>query len=170
MSPENSLTLFREWFNEAKQTEPNDPNAMLLATVDDTGLPNIRVVLMKGFDDDGFVFYTNLESAKGRELLGSGTAAICFDWKSLNRRVTIRGEIKPVSDVEADAYFQSRPRQSRIGAWASQQSRPLKSKGHLLGQVAKFGLKFGAGRVPRPPHWSGFRLRPVHMEFSPDDT
>ena len=157
--------LFSEWLSEATAKEPNDPNAMALATVDADGLPNVRMVLMKDWDAAGFVFYTNLESQKGRELLASGKAAVLFHWKTLRRQVRARGLVEAVSDAEADAYFASRPRGSRIGAWASKQSRPLESRFALESAVAQYGLKFGLGDIPRPAHWSGFRLRPQSLEF-----
>lgn len=157
--------LFSEWLEDAKGTEPNDPNALALATVDETGLPNVRMVLLKGFDERGFVFYTNFESAKGIELLTSGKAAMCFHWKSLRRQVRIRGEVHKVSDEEADTYYQSRPRGSRIGAWASKQSRPLESRFALEKEVARYTAKFGVSDIPRPEHWSGMRLVPTSIEF-----
>ena len=157
--------LFGEWFADAQRSEPNDANAMALATVDGDGLPNLRMVLLKGYDATGFVFYTNYESTKGREILGSMKAALCFHWKSLRRQIRVRGNVTSVSDEEADAYFNSRPRDSRIGAWASQQSRPLESRFALEKAVAKFATKHAIGTVPRPPHWSGFRIAPVEMEF-----
>ncbi|TYC52807.1 pyridoxamine 5'-phosphate oxidase [Rhodobacterales bacterium] len=157
--------LFGEWLEEAGGTEPNDPNALSLATVDETGLPNVRMVLLKGFDERGFVFYTNFESAKGRELLSAGKAAMCFHWKSLRRQVRIRGLVQEVSQEEADEYYRSRPRGSRIGAWASKQSRPLESRFALEKEVAKYTAKFGIGDIPRPEHWSGMRLVPLSLEF-----
>ncbi len=159
------FALFATWLADAEKSEPNDPNAMALASVDGDGMPNVRMVLLKGFDEAGFVFYTNFESAKGRELLASGKAAMVFHWKSLRRQVRLRGPVAPVGDDEADAYFESRPRGSRVGAWASQQSRALESRFALEKAVAKFGAKFGLGKVPRPDHWSGFRLAPVEIEF-----
>ncbi len=159
------LSLFSSWMGDAEQSEPNDPNAMALASVDGDGLPNVRMVLLKGIDEAGFVFYTNFESAKGRELLGNGKAALMFHWKSLRRQIRLRGPVSRVSADEANAYFESRPRGSRIGAWASQQSRELESRFALEKAVAKFGTKFGLGKVPRPDHWSGFRLVPVEIEF-----
>ena len=150
---------------EAEAAEVNDPNALALATVDEHGMPNVRMVLLKGFDRDGFVFYTNLESRKGRELLGQKKAAMVFHWKSLRRQVRVRGNVELVSDVEADAYYDSRPRGSRIGAWASKQSRPLESRFALEKAVAEYTVKFGVGAIPRPPYWSGFRLKPVSIEF-----
>ncbi|WP_153770998.1 pyridoxamine 5'-phosphate oxidase [Labrenzia sp. CE80] len=157
--------LFREWLEDAGESEINDPNALSLATVDPDGLPNVRMVLLKGFDERGFVFYTNFESAKGRELLSAGKAAMCFHWKSLRRQVRIRGPIVQVDDTEADEYYQSRARGSRIGAWASKQSRPLESRFALEKEVAKFTAKFAIGEIPRPDHWSGMRLVPTSIEF-----
>ena len=163
--------LFDAWMAEAETHELNDPNAMALSTVDSDGLPNVRMVLLKGVDaaaaaaGRGFVFYTNLESAKGRELQDAGTAALLFHWKSLRRQVRVRGRVAPVSDTEADAYFQSRARGSRIGAWASQQSRPLESRYALEKAVASYAAKFNIAKVPRPPYWSGFRVLPVEIEF-----
>jgi len=157
--------LFREWLEDAGESEINDPNALSLATVDPDGLPNVRMVLLKGFDERGFVFYTNFESAKGRELLSAGKAAMCFHWKSLRRQVRIRGPIVQVDDADADEYYQSRARGSRIGAWASKQSRPLESRFALEKEVAKFTAKFAIGEIPRPDHWSGIRLVPTSIEF-----
>lgn len=157
--------LFEEWMAVAEAHEPNDPNAMALATVDETGLPNVRMVLLKGVDEAGFVFYTNYESTKGRELLGAGKAALCFHWKSLRRQIRVRGAVSPVGDEEADAYYNSRARQSRIGAWASKQSRPLESRFALEKEVAKYAAKYALGSIPRPPYWSGFRLVPQTIEF-----
>jgi pyridoxamine 5'-phosphate oxidase len=159
------FTQFGEWLEQASKAEPNDPNAMALSTVDADGLPNVRMVLLKGFDEAGFVFYTNFESAKGRELLSARKAAICFHWKSLRRQVRARGEISVVSDEEADAYFASRPKDSQIGAWASKQSRPLKGRFELEKEIAVYAARHALSRVPRPPHWSGFRLTPVEIEF-----
>lgn len=162
---EDPIALFDSWLEEAKASEPNDPNGMALSTVDADGLPNIRMVLLKGHDADGFVFYTNTQSQKGEELLGQRKAAALFHWKSLRRQVRIRGPVSLVTDAEADAYFQSRPRDSRIGAWASQQSRPLESRFALEKAVASYALKFGVGEIPRPPHWTGFRISPIYLEF-----
>ncbi len=159
------LQLFAKWMEDAKRSEINDPNAMALATVDEEGLPDVRMVLLKDFDADGFVFYTNFESAKGREILGQRKAAICFHWKSLRRQVRVRGPVELVSDAEADEYYASRPRGSRIGAWASKQSRPLESRFALEKAVAEYTAKFGIGDIPRPAHWSGIRIRPVQIEF-----
>ena len=162
---DSPLALFSEWFELAATKEPNDANAMALATVDTDGLPNVRMVLLKGFDQAGFVFYTNFESAKGRELLGAWKAALCFHWKSIRRQIRVRGDIAVVTDAEADAYFASRPKDSQIGAWASRQSRALKSRFELETEVAKYAARYGLTKVPRPPHWSGFRLAPVEIEF-----
>ena len=157
--------LFAEWLGEAEASEPNDPNAMALATVDGDGMPNVRMVLLKGLDGGGFVFFTNYESAKGRELLASRKAALCFHWKSLRRQIRVRGPVEEVSKAEADAYFATRARGSRIGAWASQQSRPLESRFALEKAVASYAAKFAIGEIPRPDYWSGFRLIPVEIEF-----
>jgi pyridoxamine 5'-phosphate oxidase len=157
--------LFAAWLEEAKASEPNDPNAMALATVDADGLPDVRMVLLKGYDEHGFVFYTNAESQKGTELAGNPKAAIVLHWKSLRRQVRVRGPVSEVSAEEADAYFSSRPRDSRIGAWASQQSRPLESRFALEKAVAKYAAKYAVGTVPRPPYWRGFRIAPVYIEF-----
>ncbi|PSM18368.1 MULTISPECIES: pyridoxamine 5'-phosphate oxidase [Nitratireductor] len=159
------VRLFGDWLADAQESEPNDPTAVALATVDQDGLPDVRMVLLKGFDRDGFVFYTNFESAKGVELLGSMKAAMCFHWKSLRRQVRLRGPVEIVSDAEADAYFASRPRGSRIGAWASKQSRPLESRFALEKSVAEYTARHAVGTIPRPPHWSGFRLKPQTIEF-----
>ena len=159
------IALFKEWFEEAKAREPNDPEAMALATVDAGGLPNVRMVLLKGVDRNGFVFYTNLESAKGEELANNPQAALCFHWKSLRRQVRVRGTVMPVSDAEADAYFKTRAKDSQIGAWASRQSRPLEGRFALEREVARFAAKYALQSVPRPAHWSGFRLQPLAIEF-----
>lgn len=157
--------LFREWLEKASASELNDPNAMALATVDADGLPDVRMVLLKAADERGFVFYTNLESAKGLELATNLKAALCFHWKSLRRQVRVRGIVTRTSDAEADEYFASRPRDSQIGAWASRQSRALETRFELEREVARYAAKFGLGKVPRPPHWSGFRIEPVQIEF-----
>jgi pyridoxamine 5'-phosphate oxidase len=159
------LALFARWLAAAEASEPNDPNAMTVATVDADGLPDARMVLLKGWDAAGFVFYTNLESAKGRQLQVEPKAALLFHWKSLRRQVRVRGLVEQVSEAEADAYFESRPRDSRIGAWASEQSRPLPGRFALEKRVAEYGLKFGLGAVPRPPYWTGFRVAPLRLEF-----
>jgi pyridoxamine 5'-phosphate oxidase len=162
------FSLFGTWLKEAESIEPNDPNALALATVDADGMPNVRMVLLKSFDLDGFVFFTNYESRKGQELLGQKKAAMVFHWKSLRRQVRVRGNIETVSDAEADAYYETRARGSRIGAWASKQSRPLESRFALEKAVAEYTMKFGIGHIPRPAHWSGFRLKPVSIEFWAD--
>ncbi|MDP3600230.1 MAG: pyridoxamine 5'-phosphate oxidase [Bosea sp. (in: a-proteobacteria)] len=162
---QDPFALFETWFAEAKKSEPNDPNAMALSTVDADGMPNSRMVLLNGRDGEDFVFYTNTQSQKGEELLAQPKAALLFHWKSLRRQVRIRGAVTVVSDEMADAYFQSRPRDSRIGAWASQQSRPLESRFALEKAVAIQAAKFGVGTIPRPPHWTGFRISPVYLEF-----
>jgi pyridoxamine 5'-phosphate oxidase len=162
------LELFRQWFEAAAAREPSEPNAMALATVDAAGRPSLRMVLLKGVDARGFVFYTNFESRKGRELLATGRAALCFHWKSLKRQVRVEGPAAPVAGDEADAYFASRDRGSQVGAWASLQSRPLGGKMELMGRVAKYAAQFGVAAVPRPPHWSGFRIAPERIEFWQD--
>lgn len=161
-------SLFGTWLKEAEASEPNDPNALALATVDADGMPSVRMVLLKSFDFDGFVFFTNYESRKGQELLGQKKAAMVFHWKSLRRQVRVRGNVETVSDAEADAYFETRARGSRIGAWASKQSRPLESRFALEKAVAEYTVKFGIGHIPRPAHWSGFRLKPISIEFWAD--
>ena len=167
-APDNPFSLFERWLKEAEATEPSDANAMALATVDQGGMPNVRMVLLKHADERGFVFYTNTESTKGKELLASPKAALVIHWKSLARQFRVRGAVTKVSDEEADAYFASRPRQSRIGAWASRQSRPLEGRLALEKAVAATALKFGAGTIPRPPYWTGFRIVPLAMEFWQD--
>lgn len=157
--------LFATWLKDAEASEPNDPTALSLATVDEDGMPNVRMVLLKGFEDGGFTIYTNFESQKGRELLGSKKAAMCFHWKSLRRQIRVRGHVSVVSDAAADAYFETRPRGSRIGAWASKQSRPLESRFALEKAVAEYTAKYPLGDIPRPQYWSGFRLEPVSIEF-----
>ena len=162
--------LFQAWLAEAEKYEINDPNAMALATTDAGGLPNVRMVLLKGVDaagspDRGFVFYTNFESAKGHELLANPQAALLFHWKSLERQVRVRGHVSLASHEEADAYFATRPPLSRIGAWASHQSRPLASRDVLEAKIQHYEAKFFDGPIPRPAYWSGFRVVPVEMEF-----
>jgi pyridoxamine 5'-phosphate oxidase len=157
--------LFGAWLADATKSEPNDPNALALATVDADGMPDVRMVLLKGFDRQGFVFYTNFESAKGKEILGSMKAAMCFHWKSLRRQVRVRGPVEIVSDAEADAYYATRPRGSRIGAWASKQSRELESRFALEKAVAEYTARYPIGDIPRPAHWSGFRIIPQQIEF-----
>jgi pyridoxamine 5'-phosphate oxidase len=162
---ENPFALFAEWFAEANGSEPNDPNAMALATVDADGLPDVRMVLMKGYDTDGFVFYSHVASQKGRELAANPKAALLFHWKSLRRQVRIRGAVTPVTEAEADAYFASRPKQAQIGAWASKQSQPLESRFAFEQAIAKVAARHLVGDVPRPPGWSGWRITPSRMEF-----
>jgi len=159
--------LFATWFGDAQTAEPNDPNAMALATVDGDGMPNLRMVLLKGFDAKGFVLFTNFESAKGRELLAHHKAALLFHWKSLRRQVRIRGSVTPVTPEEADEYFATRSRGSQIGAWASKQSRPLESRAALEAEAARYEAMY-PDAIPRPPHWLGFRLRPDEIEFWQD--
>src|ERR1700758_4372286 len=165
---EEPFALFAEWFAEAVKTEPADPNAMALATVDADGLPDARMVLMKGYDERGFVFYSNANSQKGTELAANPRAALVFYWKSLKRQVRLRGSIHQVSDAEADAYFASRPRGAQIGAWASQQSSPLESRFAFEKAVALMTAKYAVGAVPRPPYWIGYRLVPTTIEFWQD--
>ena len=159
---------FGEALALASESEPNDPTAMALSTVDPQGMPNLRMVLMKDFDQRGFVFYTNRQSAKGCELDASFKAAANFHWKSLRRQVRLRGPVEEVTLAESDAYFASRPRNSRIGAWASQQSRAMEDRFSLEKAVAVYAAKFGLGEIPRPPHWIGYRIKPVYMEFWTD--
>jgi pyridoxamine 5'-phosphate oxidase len=159
------LRLFAAWFEDAKRSEPSDASAMTLATVDADGLPNARMVLLKGFDERGFVFYTNLESTKGRELDHSPKAALVFHWKSLNRQVRLRGTVEAVDAAEADAYFATRARLAQIGAWASKQSAPLESRMAFEKAIVLAMAKYAVGTVPRPPNWSGYRVMPLVMEF-----
>jgi pyridoxamine 5'-phosphate oxidase len=166
----NPDALFHAWFDEAERTEINDANAMTLSSVDTDGMPNSRVMLLKGLDAHGFVFFTNFESAKGQELLANPKAALCFHWKSLRRQVRVRGTAEPVSAAEADAYYASRPMGSRIGAWASQQSRPLNSRDELIEAVAHFEKEFEGMSPARPRYWSGFRIVPLQIEFWADRT
>jgi len=159
------LQLFAAWLKDASASEPRDPTAMTLATVDADGSPNARMVLLKGADERGFVFYTNVNSQKGRELDAHPRAALVFHWKSLNRQIRIRGPVETVTDTEADAYFASRPKQAQIGAWASKQSAPLESRLAFEKQVALYAAKYAIGTVPRPPYWSGYRILPLKIEF-----
>ena len=165
---DDPIDHFNAWFAEAEKAEPNDANAMTLATVGPDGMPSARMVLLKGIDGQGFVFYTNFESRKGRQLLDHPKAALCFHWKSLRRSMRVEGPVEQVSDAEADAYFASRPRGSQIGAWASKQSRPLTARLELEKAVASYAAKFHVGAVPRPPYWSGFRVLPQRIEFWQD--
>src|SRR5947209_9526982 len=162
---EEPFALFAAWFAEACKSEPNDPNAMALATADADGLPDLRMVLMKGYDADGFVFYSHLASAKGRELAANPKAALLFHWKSLRRQVRIRGTVTPVTDAEADAYFATRPKQAQLGAWASKQSQPLESRFAFEQAIAKAAAQHIIAAVPRPPGWSGWRIAPLRMAF-----
>ena len=159
------LRLFAAWFAEAKRAEPLNPDAMTLATVDADGMPNARMVLLKGFDERGFVFYTNIDSKKGHELAGAPKAALMFYWKSLQRQVRVRGSVEAVSNEEADAYFATRSRMAQIGAWASKQSSALESRLAFEKAVALFTAKYAIGTVPRPPNWSGYRIVPLEIEF-----
>jgi pyridoxamine 5'-phosphate oxidase len=159
------FVLFAQWYKAAELSEPSDPNAMALATADGGGLPDVRMVLLKGFDSNGFVFYTNVQSQKGVELHANMQAAGVLHWKSLERQVRFRGPVEFTSDAEADAYFASRPRPSRIGAWASLQSQPLEGRATLEKAVDRESARFGSGNVPRPPYWRGYRIRPLYLEF-----
>jgi pyridoxamine 5'-phosphate oxidase len=164
------MRLFGQWLADATASEPADPNAMAVATVDADGLPDVRMVLLKGFDERGAVFYTNMDSQKGRQLNASPKSALLFHWKSRSRLFSLRGPIERVDDAEADAYYASRSRLSQIGAWASKQSSPLESRLAFEKAIALYTAKFGIGAVPRPPFWSGFRLIPISMEFWEDRT
>jgi pyridoxamine 5'-phosphate oxidase len=157
--------LFDTWLEEAKKSEPNNHNAMAIATADSEGRPNIRMVLLKEATPAGFVFYTNTESAKGQELAADPFIALCFHWKSLSKQVRIRGSVARVSDAEADAYFATRAKDSQIGAWASAQSRPLETRWAFEKEIAKTAAKYALQKVPRPPHWSGYRVTPFEIEF-----
>ena len=168
LGAKDPIVLFEDWLSQAGKTEPNDPNAMSLATVDGTGQADVRIVLLKGLDANGFVFYSNAESAKGHQLGAGAKAALCFHWKSLKRQVRIRGDVEAVSDAESDAYFSSRARGSRIGAWASQQSRSVASKEALVDAVKAVEAQYEGKDVPRPPHWIGWRVRPNAIEFWQD--
>ena len=159
------FALFEDWMAEAEKSEPNDPNAMALATVDAHGLPNVRMVLLKAFGPDGFVFYTNSESAKGTELAQNLKAALLLYWKSLHRQVRIRGPVEMVSEDEADAYFATRSRESRVGAWASQQSRPLPSRAALEEAVQRYTAELAGRDVARPTYWKSYRVVPLEIEF-----
>jgi pyridoxamine 5'-phosphate oxidase len=165
---EEPFRLFAAWLGEASASEPRDPTAMTLATVDADGLPNARMVLLKGADERGFVFYTNMTSQKGQELDAQPKAALVFHWKSLNKQVRVRGLVEHVTDAEADAYFASRPKQAQIGAWASKQSSPLESRLAFEKAVALYAAKYALSQVPRPPYWSGYRIVPLVIEFWQD--
>ncbi len=162
---DDPLALFDSWMEEAKKTEPNEANAMAIATADAQGHPNIRMVLLKHADQRGFVFYTNIESAKGRELTANPHIALNFHWKSLRRQIRVRGPVARVSDAEADAYFATRPKDSQIGAWASAQSRPMEGRFAFEREIAKIAAKYALSKVPRPPQWSGYRVTPLEIEF-----
>jgi pyridoxamine 5'-phosphate oxidase len=165
---DDPFALFDAWFAEAREAEPNDSNAMALATVGADGQPSVRMVLLKGHDRDGFVFYTNLKSRKAREVIDARKAALLFHWKSLRRQVRIEGAVSGVSLDEADAYFASRARDSQLGAWASDQSQPLPARAVFEERFAEMQARFEGGDVPRPPHWSGFRVAPERIEFWQD--
>ena len=162
---DNPIAHFNEWYAEAKASEPPEPEAVALATADASGQPDVRMVLLKGVDHGGFVFYSNRESAKGNELAANPRAALCFHWKSLRRQVRVRGTIVSVSDAEADAYFATRAKDSQIGAWASRQSRAMEGRFALEREVAKAAAKYALQKVPRPPYWVGYRLQPLAIEF-----
>ena len=168
MSVTNPFELFEQWFAEAREAEPNDPDAMALATATPDGRPSVRMVLLKGYGPEGFVFYTNLDSRKGAEIAANAHAALLFHWKSLRRQVRIEGPVEAVSDAEADAYFASRSRDSQLGAWASYQSRPLDFRATFEKRFEDFTRRFDGEDVPRPPRWSGFRVKPERMEFWTD--
>ena len=159
------VAQFEAWMAEAAKSEPNEANAMALATVDADGRPNVRMVLLKSTEAGAFVFYTNLESAKGRELAGQPHAALCFHWKTIRRQVRVRGPVSRVSDAEADAYFATRAKDSQIGAWASAQSRPMEGRFAFEREIARYAAKYALAKVPRPPHWSGYRITPLEIEF-----
>ena len=165
---DNPFELFDGWLQAASETEPNDANAMTVATADADGRPSARILLLKGFDEQGFVFYSNMESQKGREIEVNPFVALCFHWKSVRRQVRVTGPVARVTDEEADAYFNSRPRGSRVGAWASQQSRPLADRPALMAAVENADSKYSGESVPRPPYWSGWRLTPLAIEFWQD--
>jgi pyridoxamine 5'-phosphate oxidase len=159
------FALFSEWLEDAKKKEPNDANAMALATADVHGAPDVRMVLLKDVSADGFVFFSNAESRKGQQLAQNMQAALCFHWKSLRRQIRVSGRVEPATEVETDAYFASRAKDSQIGAWASDQSRPMQGRFELEKRIAQFAVKYGLGKTPRPPHWQGWRVRPTRIEF-----
>jgi pyridoxamine 5'-phosphate oxidase len=168
-SPDNDpIALFNDWLADAVEKEPAVPTAMTLATADAAGLPSARLVLLKGADEDGFVFYTNTESPKAKDLAENPRAELVFHWKSSKRQVRVSGTVAPVSAAEADAYFATRPRGAQLGAWASDQSQPLEGMFELEKRIAKFAARFAIGEVPRPPHWSGYRVKPGEIEFWED--
>ena len=163
---DNPIDLFEDWFNEAKKTEINDPNALALATVGKNGIPSVRMVLLKDFNEKGFVFYTNLNSQKSTEIKSNPNVSMCFHWKSLLRQVRITGKLSNVSTLDADNYYNSRSYGSRIGAWASNQSSVLKSRDELLNSIEEFKKKYSNEKnIPRPKHWSGWNLNPITIEF-----
>jgi pyridoxamine 5'-phosphate oxidase len=162
---DDPFILFKSWMTQAEASEPNDANAMALATVGEGGIPNVRMVLLKGVDANGFVFYSNADSIKGGELKQNSNAAINFHWKSLRKAVRVQGTVAQVSDAEADAYFATRPKDSQIGAWASPQSRPMEGRWVFEKAIAQYALKYGLTTVPRPPHWTGWRITPQRIEF-----
>ena len=162
---DDPMALFAAWMDEASKSEPNEANAMSVASVDAQGRPNARMVLLKEANAKGFVFYTNLESAKGNELRAAPHAALCFHWKTLRKQVRVRGPVEQVSDAEADAYFATRAKDSQIGAWASKQSRPMEGRFAFEREIAKYAAKYALAKVPRPPEWSGFRVTPLEIEF-----
>ncbi|MSO76866.1 MAG: pyridoxamine 5'-phosphate oxidase [Alphaproteobacteria bacterium] len=164
------VALFGNWLREAEGSERSDANAVALATVGEDGMPSIRMVLLKGADDQGFVFYSNLGSRKGRQLAGCPKAALCFHWKSLARQVRVEGAVEPVTDAEAEAYFASRSRGSQLGAWASRQSEPMAGRGELVRRIAEVTARYVVAKIPRPPFWSGFRVRANRIEFWRDGT
>ncbi|QQG37136.1 MAG: pyridoxamine 5'-phosphate oxidase [Micavibrio aeruginosavorus] len=169
--PQNPLPLFAEWLKTAEKTEINDPNAMCLATIDPDGHPSVRIVLLKDVDERGFVFYTNRESRKGQALSLHPQAALCFHWKTLGRQVRVEGTVMIVDDAESDAYYASRPKGSRLGAWASRQSRPLENRSTLVHRIEELEKQYqGTDNIPRPPHWGGYRLKPDYIEFWHDGT
>ncbi len=159
------FVLFGEWLDEAKKKEPNDANAMALATADEHGAPDVRMVLLKEVSADGFVFYSNAESRKGRQLSANGQAALCFHWKTLRRQVRVSGAVSEVTEAESDAYFATRAKDSQIGAWASEQSRPMEGRFELEKRIAMFASRYGLGKTPRPPNWIGWRVAPTRIEF-----
>ena len=163
----NPIEIFKEWFALARESE-DLAEAVALATADANARPSVRMVLLKAVDDNGFTFYTNLESRKGGELKENPFASLCFHWKSQKRQIRIEGCVVPVSDAEADSYFASRPKDSQIGAWASQQSRPMEGLFEFEAAIAKYAAKYAFGEVPRPPYWSGFRISPTRIEFWED--
>ncbi len=162
---EDPFVLFQEWLKQAEESEPGDANAMALATADADGIPNVRMVLLKGVDAKGFVFYSNADSIKGAELAANPRAALNFHWKSLRKAVRVQGTVARVSDAEADAYFASRPKDSQIGAWASPQSRPMEGRFVFEKAIAEYAMKYALTKVPRPPYWTGWRITPLRIEF-----